>query len=106
MPACYKLLFISLISFLIACNNSSTETKGSDSGKKNAALPADSMSNEALFSFVDGCITNANAKLTLGDEKAFAFCKCMYEQLRKDNPDIDSAKLGALVNDTAQVTKM
>ena len=106
MPAFYKLLLVSVISLLFACNNSSTHTKDSDPGKKSAALPADSMSKEALFSFVDGCITNANAKLTLGEEKAFAFCKCMYEQLRKDNPEIDSARLDALVNDTAQITKM
>lgn len=104
MSAIYKLISLCAIVFLVACNNTSTPGEKNESSKKGATLPADSMSREALFSFVDGCV--ANAKLTLGEEKAFGFCKCMYDQLRKDNPDVDSVKLYALVNDTAQAAKM
>ena len=105
MPAFYKLLLVSVISVLFACNNSSTDTaKRSDSANKRVLMPADSMSREALFSFIDGCVTNS--KLTLGEEKAFIFCKCIYDQLRTSNPPIDSAQLDALVNDTAHVARM
>ena len=105
MPAFYKILLVSFISFLFACNDSSKNTvKTSEPGKKNIPLPADSMTREALFSFIDGCV--ANSKLTLGEEKAFVFCKCIYDQLRTSYPAMDSVQLIALVNDTAQVAKM
>ena len=102
--AFYKLIALCAIVLVFACNNSSAPGEKNESSKKAALLPADSMSRDALFSFVDGCV--ANAKITLGEEKAFGFCKCIYEQLRKNHPDIDSTKLIALANDTAQVAKM
>src|SRR5215204_4323545 len=105
MPTSYKLLLVSLMTLLFACNNSSTNTaKRSDSGNKSIPMPADSMTREALFSFIDGCVTNS--KLTLGEEKAFIFCKCIYDQLRTSSPGMDSTQLDALVHDTAQVAKM
>jgi spore coat polysaccharide biosynthesis protein SpsF (cytidylyltransferase family) len=104
MSGLFKFLSLCTVLFLFACDNSSNTREQKQSSKKTATLPADSMSKEALFSFVDGCI--GDFKLALGEQKAFAFCKCMYDQVRNDNPDIDSVKLKTLVNDSAQVNKM
>ena len=105
MPTSFKLIFFCFIFGLAACNSSSNnKSESKDAKVKKGILPADSMSKEALFSFIDGCV--ANSKLTLGEEKAFAFCKCIYEQIRTANPGMDSARVDAMVNDTAQVAKM
>lgn len=98
-------LLLCLACWLLACNNSATSANEPKSSKKAAAvLPADSMSREALFVFIDDCVTSATP--THGQEKAFALCKCMYEQLRKDNSGIDSAQMLTLSHDTAQVRRM
>lgn len=104
MSAIFKFFSLCTVIFLFACGNSSNTGEQKQSSKKTATLPSDSLSKEALFSFVDGCI--GDFKLALGEEKAFAFCKCMYDEIRKDNPDIDSVKLKAQINDSAQVNKM
>lgn len=104
MAVFFKILPLCVVAFLLSCDNSSNTEKQNPSSKKAATVPSDSLSKEALFSFVDGCI--GDFKLALGEEKAFAFCKCMYDQVREDNPDIDTTRLKALVNDSAQVNKM
>ena len=103
MPVLFRIICAGFICCLLACNNSATK-KDVSSSVKGAALPADSMSREALFVFIDDCVTNATP--THGQEKAFALCKCIYEQLRKDNQGIDSTQMQALTRDTAQVAKM
>lgn len=100
-----KLILFLIAGFLLACNNSST----SDSSKNNTAptntgLPTDSLAREATFSFIDGCMENA--KLTLGDQKAYAFCKCIYDQLKVQNPTADSLAIEELAMDTARIAKM
>ena len=91
---------------LVACNNS--ENKGKDSTnsvtRSSVALPADSLEREATFSFIDGCMQNA--RVTLGDQKAFSFCKCIYDQIKAKNPGADSVAIEELARDTASVTKM
>ena len=101
----YKLILLFIISGLLACNNSGT-TKGSkdDSAKTAAGVPTDSIAREAKFSFIDGCMQNA--KLTLGDQKAFAFCKCIYDQIKAQNPGADSIAIEELARDTARIGKM
>ena len=101
----YKLIQVLFASCLFACNNSgTTKDKRADSSKQATGLPADSLAREATFSFIDGCMQNA--RLTLGDQKAFAFCKCIYDQLKAQNPGADSIDIEALARDTATVGKM
>ena len=101
----YKFLFLFAISFLLACNNSATtkETKG-DSAITSSGLPADSNAREATFSFVDGCMQNF--RIALGEPKAYAFCKCVYNQLKAQNPGADSIAIEELAMDTARVAKL
>ena len=100
----YKLLLLFSVVCFAACSNSGTSKRSADSVSRSSALPNDSFARVAQFSFIDGCIENA--KLTLGDQKAFAFCKCIYEQLQKENPSADSVALDNLAMDTARIAKM
>jgi len=99
-----KIFLFLFVAALFACNNSSRSGRASDSTKKTAGLPSDSMAREATFSFIDGCMENS--KLTLGDQKAFAFCKCIYDQLKAQNPGADSLEIDRIAMDTARLAKM
>ena len=102
----YKWILPIAIGLLFACNNSDNTSKNRTEApaKSSAALPADSLEREATFNFIDGCMQNA--RVTLGDEKAFAFCKCIYDQLKARNPGADSVAIEELARDTATVTRM
>lgn len=103
----YKwILPVALILFTACGNANNSDRKDTNASSKNSstALPADSMARVATFSFIDGCMQNA--RITLGDEKAFAFCKCIYDQLRAQNPNADSVAIEELATDTARVAKM
>lgn len=100
----YKIILLLLAGWLLACDNNNTRKDNSPVSSNRTALPNDSLSREATFSFIDGCMENA--KLTLGDQKAFAFCKCIYQQFKVQNPGADSAQIEALAMDTARVAKM
>lgn len=101
----YKLLILFFMATLVACNNSSTtKEKNNDSAKTTAGLPTDSLAKEATFSFVDGCMQNF--KIALGEAKAYAFCKCVYDQLKAQNPGADSLAIDELASDTARVAKL
>ena len=99
-----KIFLFLFVAALVACNNSSQSGRASDSTKKTAGLPSDSMAREATFSFIDGCMENS--KLTLGDQKAFAFCKCIYDQLKAQNPGADSLEIDRIAMDTTRLAKM
>ena len=102
MKDMYKIIIFSALVFSFsACNDSKTR---SESANKPTALPVDSTTREASFNFIDACIENS--KLTLGEQKAFVFCKCIYSQLQTQNPGMDSVKLNAMLADTARVSKM
>jgi hypothetical protein len=100
----YKIIFLLFAGWLLACNNDKNTGRAADEPAKTTGLPKDSVAREATFSFIDGCMENA--KLTLGDQKAFAFCKCIYEQFKAQNPGADSVQIEALAMDTARVAKM
>ena len=101
----YKLFLLLIISSLMACNNASTtRERATDSAKTTAGLPNDSLAKEATFSFVDGCMQNF--RVALGEAKAYAFCKCMYNQLKAQNPGADSIAIEELAMDTARVAKL
>ena len=96
-----KLFFPFLAVAFFACNSPSTSSKSSGTAGT-APLATDSASKVEQLSFIDGCVENS--KLTLGEQKAYAFCKCMYEQIQAKYPNIDSAGIARL--DTATVAQM
>ena len=99
----YKLVVLLFVFILAACNNSNTAADRTSDSANKATVPAtDSVSKEAAFSFIDGCVENA--KLTLGEQKAYVFCKCIYDQAKSKYPDMDSARMASL--DTAEVARM
>ena len=100
-----KLILLAVAGFFVACNNSDTaKKKNADTAKKTNGIPADSVAKDATFSFIDGCMQNA--RITLGDQKAYAFCKCIYNQLKAQNPGADSIDIEELARDTATVNKI
>jgi len=100
----YKLLLILCIGCFFSCKNSSSTKDKSDSANNSSVIPADSNARVATFNFIDECMLNA--KITLGDQKAYAFCKCIYAQLKAQNPGADSIAIEGLATDTARIAKM
>lgn len=100
----YKLFLILFIGCLVSCDNSSSKKDKADSPKVLQGIPADSNARVATFNFIDECMNNA--KITLGDQKAYAFCKCIYAQLKAENPGADSIAIEGLATDTARIAKM
>lgn len=97
-------LFLLLVSGFAACKNNeaSTASQKDTAAVVSAPLAKDSAGRVEQLSFIDGCVDNA--KLTLGEEKAFAFCKCMYAQIQAKHPGLDSAEITNL--DSATVAKL
>lgn len=97
-----------LLFLLAACGNAdSSKTAGTDSLQRPAtviALPTDSAALNEELSFIEGCVDNA--KLTLGEQKGYAFCKCLYGQVHTKNPTMDSAQLAAMLQDTAMMNRL
>ena len=99
----YKVFLLLFTACLFACNNSGKENK-STTTTTSAGLPADSNARAATFSFVDGCMDNF--RIALGEPKAYAFCKCIYNQIKTENPNADSVLIEELARDTARVARM
>lgn len=101
-----KLLFLLLASGFAACNNGPAPANPQTETKPAAAVVprpfTDSATRPFALNFLNGCVENA--KLTLGEAKAFAFCKCMYNQVHAKYPDLDSAAL--LRIDSAEINRM
>lgn len=98
-----KLFFLLLVSILSACNNSTTNsTKGADSAK--GSTKTQTSYTEAEMNFIDACVESSKA--SLGEAKAYTFCKCMLPQAKAKVPDMDSTAMDALGRDTAEVTRM
>lgn len=97
-------LFLLLAGGFAACKNNeaSTASQKDTTAVVSAPLAIDSAGRVEQLSFIDGCMDNA--KLTLGEEKAFAFCKCMYAHIQARYPGLDSAEIAKL--DTATVAKL
>jgi hypothetical protein len=102
----HRLFFVLSVCFLAACNNNNRQSANGDSAKQTTVngIPKDSVARDATFSFIDGCMQNA--RLTLGDQKAYAYCKCIYGQLQAENPGADSVEIEELALDTARLARM
>jgi len=92
-------------SFLFsACNNdASTKKDNKDSGVTNTtSATAKTWSPEDELEFMNDCVDNAQARL--GNEKAYAYCKCVLGQV-KTKYAMDSTLITKL-SDTTEVAKM
>jgi hypothetical protein len=87
----FKLYLSLLIIFIVACNNNTDKsTTDADSAKATtAASKSFTWSNEDEKEFLFDCVQNAKARLS--DTAAYAQCKCVMEQLKKNFPTMDSA---------------
>jgi hypothetical protein len=101
-----KLFILAAICFFAACgnNNNRQSTNNSDQQTANTGIPKDSVAKAATFSFVDGCMDNF--RIALGEAKAYAFCKCIYNQIKAQNPTADSLQVEELARDTALVRRV
>lgn len=100
-------LFLLAVCFATACSNNnsrSTDANNASTQTVNTGIPKDSVARDATFSFIEGCMQNA--RLTLGEQKAYAYCKCIYNQIKAENPGSDSIAIEELAMDTARVARM
>ncbi len=94
-----------IVSFIfIACNNPSSNTADNkDTTSKNTIPPAaTNWTSEDELEFTAGCVDNV--KVRLGEEKAYAYCKCVLDQV-KTKYAMDSTIVDKL-SDTAEIAKM
>ena len=87
----FKLYLSLLIIFIVACNNNTDKsTTDNDSAKATTATTKSfTWSSEDEKEFLFDCVQNAKARLS--DTAAYAQCKCVMEQLKKNFPTMDSA---------------
>lgn len=103
----HKLFILLAVCFLTACNNSNNPQSAngvSASQTTTNGISKDPVARRAKFTFIDDCMQNA--RITLGDQKAYAYCKCIYEQLKAQNPGADSVEIEELALDTARIVRM
>jgi hypothetical protein len=89
--AMFKLYFLLLIVFIVACKANSNNTNDSVDSTAITTNTGKSFTwaDEDEKEFLAGCVENAKAKLS--DTAAYAQCKCVLEQLKKVFPTMDSA---------------
>lgn len=92
--------------YFTACNNEAGTPAAEKDAAKTSAAPgsSDSLSQAAELSFMDGCVEMAKANL--GEQKAFAYCKCFLEQAKEKYGAADSTVLARLQADSAEVARM
>lgn len=97
-------LFALIVSFIfIACNNPSTKVDSKDmTSKNNIPHTATNWTREDELEFTAGCVDHV--KVGLGEEKAYAYCKCVLDQV-KTKYAMDSTIVEKL-SDTAEIAKM
>lgn len=98
----YKLLLFLGLAVFVSCKDNKTPTK--QQGVTNSdPIAKDSFTTDEM-DLIDGCVENAQA--SIGEEKAFILCKCILLQVKKDNPNLDSATLARTISDTAKVGQL
>lgn len=93
----FKLFLFLLIIALVACN-SDTKTPQATMPSTIDTTKSYTWSDEDEKEFLAGCVENAQARLN--DTAAFAYCKCVLEQLKHTYPNMDSA--AAIIMDSAR----
>lgn len=99
-----QLIFLFCALLLLACNNQATNTGASkDSVAKSAPGGSGKFTADEL-EFLAPCFDNA--KNTLGEDRAYTLCRCLYDQVQKKYPGADSTTLMQHLSDTAEVRQM
>lgn len=101
-----KIFFLFCGLCLLACTNGSSDTAGNKDSAASSTVANTTgagLSNDAL-SFLAPCVDNAKA--TLGEQQAYALCKCMYNQVQQQHPNEDSTTLLKHLSDTAEVASL
>lgn len=94
-----KLFFTAIIFLFVACNNSNTPTADTATAGSDSALAKSyTWTNEEEKDFLAGCVDNAKANVS--DTAAYAYCKCVLDQLKQVFPNMDSAS--AIIMDTTK----
>ena len=93
-------LFLSLTLFLIiACNNSKAPSADdTTTGTDSAVAKSYKWTDQEEKEFLAGCVDNAKANVS--DTTAYAYCKCVLDQLKLAFPNLDSAS--AIIMDTTK----
>ncbi len=92
-------LFLSLtILLLLACNNSNTPSTDATTPGSDSVTKSYTWTNEEEKEFLAGCVDNAKANVS--DTTAYAYCKCVLDQLKQAFPSMDSAS--AIIMDTTK----
>lgn len=86
-----KVFLSFLMLAFVACNNNSKDTaSGTDSVSANSVnTKSYTWKDEEEKDFLAGCVDKA--KIKLSDTAAFAYCKCVLNQLKQTFPNMDSA---------------
>ncbi|HEX6334622.1 MAG TPA: hypothetical protein VFZ78_10380 [Flavisolibacter sp.] len=99
-----RMLLISLCLLPFACkeNTTAADTKSDTTVTTAAATaPAFTWTPEDENLFLADCVENA--KVSLAEDSAFMYCKCVLNQLRQKFPTYDSAN--AVLSDTARAAE-
>lgn len=101
----HKLLFFLCGLFLLACNNQSSTAGNKDTTASATTTGANSPRfTEDELDFLGPCFDNAKA--TLGEQRAYTLCRCIYQQVQQKYPGADSTTLVQHMSDTAEVRQM
>ncbi len=95
--------YVVICLLLAACTNTATNDTKADTTAKQPS-PVTTVANDDEMNFVDACVENS--KQRLGEAKAYATCKCIYDQVKQKNPSGDSAAMDAILADTTQIAAM
>lgn len=88
----------------LACNNSTTETTTVKDTAAKGTTVSKNWTPEEELEFVGPCVENAKARF--GEAKAYAYCKCIFQQVNTKYSNLDSAALMDKLSDTAEIAQM
>lgn len=91
-------LFLSLLLFAVIACNSDPKTPSATAPSAIDTSKSFAWPDEDEKEFLADCVANAEARLN--DTAAFAYCKCVLEQLKHVYPNLDSA--AAIIIDSAR----
>lgn len=82
-------LFLPLLTIAVVACNSDPKTPSATGSSVTDSTKSYTWSDEDEKEFLAGCVENAAVRLS--DTAAFAYCKCVLEQLKHVYPNMDSA---------------
>ena len=93
-------LFLSLtLLLIIACNNSKAPSADNTTTDADSAVAKSyKWTDQEEKEFLAGCVDNAKANVS--DTTAYAYCKCVLDQLKLAFPNLDSAS--SIIMDTTK----